>query len=124
VIVANKADLPGSWLSLDVNDPVVRVSALKDEGVDDLRAAILTAITGHEPNARDLPAVTNLRHVDLLTRTREALGRAASAASERVPEEFVLADLNEARALLEEITGSRTSDDLLGHIFASFCIGK
>lgn len=124
VIVANKSDLPASWIALDVNDRVVRVSALGGDGIDDLRSAILAAIAGQESIARDLPAVTNLRHVDLLTRAREALGRAASAASERVPEEFVLADLNEARGLLEEVTGSRTSDDLLGHIFASFCIGK
>ena len=74
---------------------------------------------------RDVPAVTNLRHVDLLERAgafERAAARAAAAA--RRPEEFVLADLNEARALLEEITGARTADDLLGHIFASFCIGK
>ena len=40
------------------------------------------------------------------------------------PEEFVLADLNEARARLEEITGARTADDVLHAIFARFCIGK
>jgi tRNA U34 5-carboxymethylaminomethyl modifying GTPase MnmE/TrmE len=59
-----------------------------------------------------------------LTRAGEALERAASAARAQVPEEFVLADINDARALLEEVTGARTTDDLLGHIFASFCIGK
>ena len=35
-----------------------------------------------------------------------------------------LFDLPEARRLLEEVTGTRTADDLLGHIFESFCIGK
>jgi tRNA modification GTPase len=39
-------------------------------------------------------------------------------------EEFVLADLQEARAALEEVTGKRTSDELLNHIFSRFCIGK
>jgi tRNA modification GTPase len=124
VIVANKSDLPASWITLDVNERVVHASALDGEGIDDLRSAILAAIAGVGSDARDLPAVTNLRHVDLLTRAREALGRAASAAAAHVPEEFVLADINEARGLFEEITGARTSDDLLGHIFASFCIGK
>src|SRR6185436_18607795 len=124
VVVANKSDLPAAWTRLDMSDSVVCISALDGEGLDDLRTAILSAIAGTGSVARDLPAVTNLRHVDLLTRAREALGRAASAARAHVPEEFVLADINDARALLEEVTGARTSDDLLGHIFSSFCIGK
>ena len=40
------------------------------------------------------------------------------------PEEFVLADVHDARARLEEVTGARTPDDLLHAIFAKFCIGK
>jgi tRNA U34 5-carboxymethylaminomethyl modifying GTPase MnmE/TrmE len=36
----------------------------------------------------------------------------------------VLADVSEARGALEEITGARTSEDLLRHIFANFCVGK
>ena len=41
-----------------------------------------------------------------------------------MPEEFVLTDLNDARIALEEVTGKRTSEDLLRHIFSRFCIGK
>jgi tRNA U34 5-carboxymethylaminomethyl modifying GTPase MnmE/TrmE len=41
-----------------------------------------------------------------------------------MPEEFVLADLQDARAALEEITGRRTSEELLAHIFTRFCVGK
>ena len=39
-------------------------------------------------------------------------------------EEFVLADFQDARAALEEVTGQRTTDDLLAHIFSRFCIGN
>ena len=49
---------------------------------------------------------------------------ASEAASLSTPEEFVLADLHEARNRLEEVTGARTSDDVLNAIFAKFCIGK
>jgi tRNA modification GTPase len=124
VVVANKSDLPAAWTTLDGNEKLVRVSALEGEGIDSLRSAIVGAIGSTRSDARDLPAVTNLRHIDLLTRAREALDRGASAARAQVPEEFVLADINDARALLEEVTGARSTDDLLGHIFASFCIGK
>jgi tRNA U34 5-carboxymethylaminomethyl modifying GTPase MnmE/TrmE len=41
-----------------------------------------------------------------------------------VVEEFVLADLTEARAAFEEISGRRAPEDLLEHIFSRFCIGK
>jgi tRNA modification GTPase len=75
-------------------------------------------------HGRDVPAITNIRHIDLLMRALEALRRAQSAALAKAPEEFVLVDLTEARSLLEEVTGSRTADDVLQHIFASFCIGK
>jgi tRNA U34 5-carboxymethylaminomethyl modifying GTPase MnmE/TrmE len=41
-----------------------------------------------------------------------------------LPEEFVLADLQEARAALEAIAGRRADDEMLSHIFSRFCIGK
>ena len=41
-----------------------------------------------------------------------------------LPEEFLLADLQDARGALEEIAGRRASEDLIEHIFARFCIGK
>jgi tRNA modification GTPase len=68
--------------------------------------------------------VTNARHVDLLSKAGAVLQRAAGAAHDRTAEEFVAADLAEARALLEEVTGVRTADDVLEEIFAKFCIGK
>ena len=74
--------------------------------------------------AHDSPAVTNVRHIELLSQAGGALQRAAAAARESTAEEFVAADLAEARAWLEEVTGSRTPDDILETIFSRFCIGK
>jgi tRNA modification GTPase len=73
---------------------------------------------------RDQPQVTNVRHAVLLERARESLARASAALESKVSEEFPLLDLQEAGAALQEITGQRTSDDLLRHIFERFCIGK
>ena len=61
------------------------------------------------------------------SRAHAALLRARSAALDggrSMPEEFVLADLQEARCAFEEITGRRTPEDVLEHIFARFCVGK
>jgi tRNA U34 5-carboxymethylaminomethyl modifying GTPase MnmE/TrmE len=65
--------------------------------------------------------------VTLLEQTRAALSRALDALSSsqgKIPEEFLLADLQDAAAHLQEITGRRSTEDLLRHIFERFCIGK
>jgi tRNA modification GTPase len=123
VVAANKSDLAPAW-ELDVlGTAAIPVSAKDGSGFEQLRRAITAALSGGE-RLRDTPAITNTRHIDLLSRAAEALRRAADAAGDRTPEEFVAADLAEARMLLEEVTGARTSDDLLHEIFDRFCIGK
>ena len=121
LIVATKRDLPAAWSS--EQDHALAVSAWTGEGLDELRTAIATALGGTEPR-RDTPAITNVRHAELIARARDALNRAAAASRARTPEEFVLVDVNEARAALEEVTGARTADDVLAAIFDKFCIGK
>ena len=122
VVVANKSDLPAAWAVDDVQAGVACVSAVTGSGFERLRAAMVDALAGER--LRDTPAVTNMRHVELLSKARIALRRASAAASARTPEEFVAADLNDARGLLEEVTGARTADDVLHAIFDRFCIGK
>jgi tRNA modification GTPase len=124
VVAANKSDLAPAW-SVDEIDAAfgVEVSALTGEGVDELRRLLAVSLAGREVG-RDTPAITNVRHTGLLRQAWDALRRAAAAAAEGTPEEFVLADVHEARARLEEVTGRRTPDDVLGAIFSKFCIGK
>jgi tRNA modification GTPase len=124
VVVGNKSDLPPAWNDGDVPGVrVVRASAATHHGLDAVRAALIAAVVQQDA-PRDVPAVTNIRHEALLDAARAALLRAAEAADGRTPEEFVLTDLTEARARLEEVTGRRTPDDVLTAIFHHFCIGK
>lgn len=123
LLVANKSDLAPAWPDDGAGRAVIRMSALTGAGLDELRARLLAHIDA-SGGEREVPAVTNIRHAELLARARDSLDRAAAAARDGIPEEFVLSDLNDARALLEEITGTRTPDDVLGHIFSNFCIGK
>ena len=123
VLVANKCDLPAAW-PLDALDAgAIELSLATGDGLETVRRAIGEA-AGAGADRTDLPSVTNARHTALLERAREGLGRAASAAGAAAPEEIVLEDLGDARAALEEVTGARTSEDLLRHIFQNFCIGK
>lgn len=123
VVVANKSDLPAAWPLDAAGVGAVAVCATDGSGMDELRRAIAASLAGSDPR-RDVPAITNTRHIDLLTRTADALRRAEAAATTGTPEEFVSADITEARMLLEEVTGSRTPDDVLHAIFDKFCIGK
>jgi tRNA modification GTPase len=126
LLVVNKIDLPAAWQVHDVVPQAVTVSAQTGEGIDLLVREMARGLGGAEEH-RDQPMVSNVRHTDLLTRARAALCRAdeaLDAARGELSEEFVLADLQEAAASLQEITGRRTTEDLLAHIFARFCIGK
>jgi tRNA modification GTPase len=119
--VANKSDLAPAW----TDDRAVRVSATTGAGLAELRRHITTALDA-DPLC-DRPAMTNVRHIALVDRAQGALTRARAAAltkGESLSEEFVLADLSEARLALEEISGRRAPEELLAHIFSRFCIGK
>jgi tRNA modification GTPase len=121
LLVANKADLARAWSRKDA----VEVCATTGGGIDQLRRRIVRALD--VDLLADRPEITNVRHIALVEKAHRALQRARLAAlaeGQAMPEEFVLADLQEARAAFEEITGRRTPDDLLEHIFARFCIGK
>jgi len=120
--VCNKADAAGFRCPAGV----LSVSALTGCGLEAVREAIAAGITGGEHSV-DCPEIMNIRHISLLEQAREAIASARTALADSrgsLSEEFVLADLQRARAALEEMTGRRTSEELLEHIFQHFCIGK
>jgi tRNA modification GTPase len=134
LVVLNKTDLSAcarerSSASYGETSPVLErfpVSALTGVGLDTLTDRIASML-GAAREERDRPRVTNIRHITLLERARDALIRARDAVRAShgtLPEEFVLADLQEAAGHLQEVTGKRTTEDLLRHIFERFCIGK
>jgi tRNA modification GTPase len=126
LVAIAKTDLPRSWATEDVGEAATRaveVSSLTGIGMDQLRRAIASALVGRD-ELRDAPRVSNMRHLALLDDALTALERGEQAITDGATEELVLADLGTARRLLEEITGRRTPEDLLQHIFAKFCVGK
>lgn len=119
LVVANKSDR-GRVADLDA----LGVSAKTGDGIPALRAAIVRSLSGEE-SLRDGAAISNARHVALLQHARECLQRARVAAvAGDTPEEFLLTDLQAARASFDEIVGVRTDESVLAHIFERFCIGK
>ncbi len=124
VIAVSKSDLEQRWCPDTFGlSPAIRTSAHTGAGIAALRAAILNAIVA-EDRSEETPLVSNARHIDLLTRASAALARASTLAGDRAPEEVLLLELTTARAAVEEVSGVRTPDDVLAHIFERFCIGK
>ncbi|MDA1093937.1 MAG: tRNA uridine-5-carboxymethylaminomethyl(34) synthesis GTPase MnmE [Acidobacteria bacterium] len=127
VVALNKTDECAAWtpdaIELPVDGVVVEMSARTGDGLEELRVALRSALMGEE-GLRDTPTVGNLRHIGLLDQAGAALEEAEAAVETGATEEFVLADLQRARAAFEELTGVRTPDDVVNHIFARFCIGK
>jgi tRNA modification GTPase len=126
VVVRNKADLAAAWTvdgaPVGLRD-AVDVSAMTGDGLGCLRDRLVAELTGRE-DLRDAPFISNVRHLALVDEALDAVGRADAAIDRGATEELVLVDLAAARQALEAITGRRTPEDLLHHIFARFCVGK
>lgn len=123
-LVRNKIDVSGEPCGLDASAevPVVRLSAKTGEGIDSLRQH-LKASMGYEASLEG-GFLARRRHLDALDRAREAIFAGKAQLESHGAGELLAEDLRQAQDALGEITGTMTPDDLLGHIFSSFCIGK
>ncbi|MFD1553220.1 tRNA uridine-5-carboxymethylaminomethyl(34) synthesis GTPase MnmE [Putridiphycobacter roseus] len=68
--------------------------------------------------------VTNIRHFEALTNSLDAINKVAEGLEMQIPGDLLAMDIRQSLHHLGEITGSVTNDELLGNIFANFCIGK
>jgi tRNA modification GTPase len=124
VVVVNKSDLPRA-LELQRNGQrTISVSAVTGFGLEELRSAIRDLLLDRNPELIEDFVVTTARQNEAVAQSVEALKNAANAVKAGVPHEMVLLDLYGGLAALNELTGDVSTDDILGLIFASFCIGK
>ncbi len=103
-------------------DAAARVSVKTGEGLEALRRHLKEA-AGYRPAGGGAFSARR-RHLDALARARGALGRARAALAAGEGAELLAEELNLAHLALGEVTGRFTNEDLLGEIFAGFCIGK
>ncbi len=127
LFVINKQDLNQDTsafevLAADYHSPFVRVSATLGTGLDALQQAIVRAITGK--GQLETTYLARTRHVQQLRQTAAHLQAAEAQLLQNQAGELVAEELRLAQQALNAITGEFTSDDLLGEIFSSFCIGK
>jgi len=122
-IVRNKIDLCGEAPGIEAGEPVVvRLSAKTGAGIEGLRRH-LRELAGY----RDLGEgayTARRRHVDALRRAAAHFSAGRDALEHKRAGELLAEELRLAQDALGDITGRTTPDDLLGRIFADFCIGK
>jgi tRNA modification GTPase len=120
-VVRNKADLSGEQTGVSDARTVV-ISAVTGAGVAELRAHLERAL-GFEP-AGENSVTARRRHLESLRVARTHFDEASRLLREESAGELMAEELLQVQNTLAEITGQFSSDDLLGRIFASFCIGK
>lgn len=125
LLAVNKVDLAPAPAAPKWDIPltaVCPVSAQTGFGMLDLEEAMHAALTSGQGISPDQALVTRAHQRDSLRRAHEAIERVLADPTQ--PPELLAIDLHEALDALGEITGETTPDDVLGHIFGTFCIGK
>lgn len=126
VVIANKADTlqPShiSQLTSHISN-LLLISAKTGEGVEELKTTLLDFVnTGALRNNETI--VTNSRHYDALLKALEEINKVQEGIDAGLSSDLMAIDIRQALYYFGEITGEITNDDLLGNIFANFCIGK
>jgi tRNA modification GTPase len=122
-LVLNKIDLTGLAAGMGEGAPVrIHVSARTGAGIDSLRDHLKSSAGYRDGESGALAA--RRRHLDALSRSRTLVEGAWQALRDSQAFELFAEDLRLAQRALGEITGEVSSEDLLGEIFGSFCIGK
>jgi tRNA modification GTPase len=122
--IINKSDtLPQDRSSIEFDDDVLFISAKEKTGVKELENKLSSFIDTGKITSGDI-IITNARHHASLSDANTSLTNVISAMQNGTPGDLLAIDIRAALHSLGEITGQITTDDLLGHIFSKFCIGK
>lgn len=126
VIVGNKADLLSEQDADNLKSAIPNLtllSAKEKQGIEDLKNQLLSFVnTGALRNNETI--VTNTRHYDSLLKALEEIQKVKFGLQSNLSSDLMAIDIKQALYYFGEITGEVTNDELLGNIFANFCIGK
>jgi len=130
VVVVNKVDLISDVALLNIQHQLeslnlkpLLISAKQKSGIDDLKNQLLSFVnTGALRNNETI--VTNTRHYDSLLKALEEIQKVKFGLQSNLSSDLMAIDIKQALYYFGEMTGEVTNDELLGNIFANFCIGK
>lgn len=125
IIVINKIDLENN---LDIsnlkNERMVKISALKDSGIENLKNEINDMFNLEEINLGDFTYLSNSRQISLVKKAVEISKNLEDALNNDVPIDLLEIDIKEICEILGEIIGESYDDKLIDTLFSNFCLGK
>ena len=129
IFIVNKTDLPQQIdleevKALALGRPVIMISLMHEDGVDQLEEAIAKMFFGGKMESQDLTYVSNSRHIALLEQAKQTISDAIASIEETMPIDIAQIDLTRTWELLGEIVGDTVSERLIDQLFSQFCLGK
>ena len=130
IAVVNKVDAASAFgvervlRRLNHGIMTIQVSAREGSGIERLKQEIIEAAALPQVSDDNAVIVTNARHYHALVRASQALNRTLQGLESGLSGDLLSQDIRECMHYLGEITGEISTDDILGEIFAHFCIGK
>ena len=100
----------------------IKISAFDNASIESLKKFLFTQVSQMGSNQDVI--ITNIRHYDALQNVLKAILNIKNGLDQKISGDLLSVDINEALMHLGEITGEITTEDLLGNVFANFCIGK
>jgi tRNA modification GTPase len=123
ITIVNKCDLRQVAAVVPGEPSAIRVSAKTGEGFQHLESAIRVYL-GIKPEGVSGAIMTSARQFESISAANRSLDKGRISLLEGTPHEMVLLDTYEALSHLNELTGEVVTEDILGRIFSTFCVGK
>ena len=129
IIILNKMDLE---TKIDEQNekikqtkaPIIKISALKKEGIEKLEEEITKLFNLNEINLDNEIVITNARHKNLISKAIENVKKTKETMKNKMPLDIVAIFIKDILEDLANITGEIVTDDIIDEIFAKFCLGK
>ena len=129
IIILNKMDLDPilkkeNTQLKEASENIVTLSALKQEGIEDLYEKITQLFQLNEINLDSEIVITNIRHKNLITKAIQNVKKTKQTVSEKRPIDIVAIFIKDILEDLGNITGEVVNEDIINEIFSKFCLGK
>lgn len=124
IIIVNKKDLTQNLNTEELESDYIEVSALNDEGIDDIKNRIRKLFHLEQLETRDMTYFTNARSIALIEKALYSLAEVKKGIELNLPIDMIEIDLKNVWSTLGEITGETYQDELIDQLFSQFCLGK